>query len=107
MFGQKTIRIAYDNGAVYRVSYLPGEHLRWTCLEGHDKGNSAEEAYTALEVAPGIWLVHWMESDGIAVTQVVQPKAAVINTTIIIPSALAGGDKPLGLVLSGAINVEN
>ncbi|TPN85669.1 hypothetical protein FJ987_19720 [Mesorhizobium sp. CU2] len=106
MFDNKTIRISYDNGAVYRVTYLPGSRLRWTCLEGQDKGNSAEESYNAIEIAPDIWFVHWMEADGIAVTQVAQPEAAVINTTIIIPANLVGGEKPLGLVLSGTIAQE-
>lgn len=103
MFNRQTIRISYDNGAVYRVEYLPGSRLRWTCLEGQDKGRSAEENYEALEIAPGFWFVHWMEADGIAVTQVIQPEAAAINTTIIIPAALAGKEMPLGLMLSGKI----
>ncbi|SIT53715.1 hypothetical protein BQ8794_130199 [Mesorhizobium prunaredense] len=75
--------------------------LRWTCLEGQDKGRSAEERYKAIEISPGFWFVHWMEADGIAVTQVIQPDAAVINTTIIIPAAPAGSEKPFGLVHSG------
>ncbi|MBX3567523.1 MAG: MoaF N-terminal domain-containing protein [Rhizobiaceae bacterium] len=104
MFDQKTIRISYDNGAIYRVEYLQGSRLRWTCLEGQDKGRSAEESYHAVAIAPGFWLVHWIETDGVAVTQVVQPEAASINTTIIIPAALAGSEKPLGLVLAGTIS---
>ncbi|MDF3141361.1 MULTISPECIES: hypothetical protein [unclassified Streptomyces] len=79
-YAGKTFVFRVDNGVVFRNTYsADGISLRYETLEGPAKG--AEETVTlhTAEVAPGLFIVGWVEASGMTVTHLMNLNTRTIH----------------------------
>ncbi|TXC99797.1 MoaF N-terminal domain-containing protein [Streptomyces sp. ISID311] len=70
-YAGRTFVFRVDNGVVFRNTYsADGTSLHYETLEGPAKGATETVALHAAEVAPGIFLLGWVEESGMTVTHV-------------------------------------
>ncbi|WP_416973713.1 MoaF-related domain-containing protein [Streptomyces sp. 4F14] len=70
-YAGRTFVLRVDNGVVFRNTYAAdGTALHYETLEGPTRGASEDVALHAAEVAPGIFVVGWVEESGMTVTHV-------------------------------------
>ena len=75
--GTRTL-IAYDSGIELDVEYLSDTELEWKGTAGPAAGKSGTESLSVIELAPGIYVVGWIEADGTAVTNVISVEAGAV-----------------------------
>ncbi|MBO1578046.1 MoaF N-terminal domain-containing protein [Bacillus sp. XF8] len=76
----RKVKVSYENGLVFQVTYLSETKLRWEALEGPKKGEFGEETITSMEVAPGIYFLNWVEEDGLTISQILNLHEMKLNT---------------------------
>jgi hypothetical protein len=64
-------RITYDDGMVIDVAYLSETSLRWTGVAGEAAGQSGAETIDLIEFSSDIYIMAWIEANGVTVTNVV------------------------------------
>jgi hypothetical protein len=64
----KTLKLYFDNGWVIEHRFMDGNNLRWTMTAGENPGEQSNEAYTATNPRPGIYLVDFIKSKERAMT---------------------------------------
>jgi len=101
-----TATVSYSHGITYRVDYLSSSELRWTRLTGDEKGKSAEETYWVSKIRPGIWLVHWIESDGLSISQVLDITKHRVTTAVTVPAAPGSAKRATGEIDTGTLSVQ-
>jgi phenolic acid decarboxylase len=73
----KALEYEYENGEAYQVVFEE-KNATWKCLAGSSAGASGTESHDAIEVAPNILFVSWLEST----QEVVSYVANLNNMTI-------------------------
>ncbi|MEW2401818.1 hypothetical protein [Streptomyces sp. NPDC046862] len=68
-YAGKTYRFSVDNGVVFHNAYSPdGATLHYETVAGPTSGASEDVRLHAAEVAPGVFLLGWVEKSGMTVT---------------------------------------
>lgn len=70
-FVGKRILIKYDSGLELKAHYRSATQLTWENLTGRTKGQQGTEAIHAVEVAPNVFFISWLEKSGVSVSNVV------------------------------------
>ncbi|MFI7339784.1 MoaF-related domain-containing protein [Streptomyces sp. NPDC050085] len=79
-YAGRTFVFRVDNGVVFRNTYSPdGTGLRYETLEGPAKGAVESVALHAAEVAPGLFLIGWVEKSGMTVTHVMNLNTLTVH----------------------------
>jgi phenolic acid decarboxylase len=68
-FVGKKILLRYEHGLEIIGNYGPTE-VNWEALSGPAKGMKGTEKIQAVEVAPNIYFINWLESSGTSVSQI-------------------------------------
>lgn len=59
-------QIKYDDGMIIDVEYLSATSLRWTGVAGAAAGMSGAETIDLIEFGPDIYVMAWIEENGVA-----------------------------------------
>lgn len=73
----------YEGGSVYRVVVNDPKLMRWTCIQGPEKGASGTEHPDRFKIADNIYFASWVEKTGTHVTQVLNLNTMKVYSTII------------------------
>lgn len=73
----------YKAGNTYRVTVEDGEHMKWECIEGSEKGAKGEEIPQIFRVNSKVFFATWVEKTGISISQVIDFKNMKVYLTII------------------------
>lgn len=74
-----TLMFGYES-ETYRVEILDEERLRWTRTAGEDVGRGDVERYVASPLGEGVFLVTWIEADGLGLSNVIDLPRGVLTT---------------------------
>ena len=77
--------IRYRSGLTVEASYPDSNRLTWKALEGPSKGATGTENASITEVAPGVFLVSWIEKDGITVTNALNLNTNNVTSVVTVP----------------------
>jgi phenolic acid decarboxylase len=69
-FVGKRLVIEYRSGLRVRGHYKSATELTWEALSGPAKGTTGSETTHAIEVAPDVYFINWLEAAGTTVSQV-------------------------------------
>lgn len=72
----------YEGGSVYRVVVNDAKLMRWTCIQGPEKGASGTEHPDRFKIADNIYFASWVEKTGTNVTQVLNLNTMKVYSTI-------------------------
>lgn len=79
-YADRTFVFRVDNGVVFRNTYsADGTGLHYETLEGPAKGAAEDVALQAAEVAPGIFVMGWVEESGMTVTHVMNLDSLTVH----------------------------
>ena len=81
----QTLIYQYEDGDQYRVDFKSPNALKWTALEGDEKGTAAYQQYSATPVDDDIWFIEWVEDSGVVVSQVVNLNNETVTAHVIMP----------------------
>ncbi|GAA0397539.1 MoaF-related domain-containing protein [Streptomyces luteireticuli] len=68
-FADRTLKISYDNGFVFRLDFDGARTAHWKVLAGQDPAEGTVKV-AHRELAPGVYRLKWTEADGTTVEQV-------------------------------------
>ncbi|MFE5873107.1 MoaF N-terminal domain-containing protein [Streptomyces roseifaciens] len=68
-FADRTLKISYDNGFVFRLAFDGAQTAHWKVLAGQDPAEGTVKV-AHRELAPGVYRLQWTEADGTSVEQV-------------------------------------
>jgi hypothetical protein len=69
-FVEKTVVLRYESGLVVKARYPSAKELVWEALAGPEKGRKGTEVMEAVQVAPEIFFISWLEEEGTSVSNV-------------------------------------
>ncbi len=69
-FVGKTVILRYDSGLEVKAHYPSATELAWEALAGPAKGQRGDEAIEAVQVAPEVFFISWLEEEGTSVSNV-------------------------------------
>jgi phenolic acid decarboxylase len=69
-FAGKKLHFAYDSGIEIDAHYVSDTELYWRATAGPPAGQAGTEAIQAVEVAPDIFFISWVEEGGLTLSQV-------------------------------------
>jgi hypothetical protein len=78
----KILVLRYASGLAVRATYASGTELRWEALSGPSAGRTGREEIDAVEVAPDVYFVSWLEKDGTSVSNVLDLKAMRVKAFV-------------------------
>lgn len=64
----KAVRLNYQSGHVLEQHWQRKDRVFWKGIEGTLEGHSQTETYRAVEITKGIYLITWLESNTVVVT---------------------------------------
>ncbi|MET7704223.1 MULTISPECIES: MoaF-related domain-containing protein [unclassified Streptomyces] len=79
-YAGRTFVLRVDNGVVFRNTYAAdGTVLHYETLEGPAKGAKETVTLHTAEVAPGLFMLGWVEESGMTVTHVMNLNARTVH----------------------------
>ncbi|MDX2524592.1 MoaF-related domain-containing protein [Streptomyces europaeiscabiei] len=79
-YAGKTFVFRVDNGVVFRNTYAAdGTTLHYEAVEGPTKGSEETVTLHTAEVAPGLFMVGWVEKSGMTVTHLLNLDALTVH----------------------------
>ncbi|WP_327696714.1 MoaF-related domain-containing protein [Streptomyces sp. NBC_00459] len=79
-YAGKTFVLRVDNGVVFRNTYAAdGTALHYETLEGPTKGAEENVTLHTAEVAPGLFMLGWVEESGMTITHVMNLDALTVH----------------------------
>lgn len=68
----RRIDVNYETGYHFVIKFLSETELEWHALAKTAEGAPAveREPYSSLEMAPGVYMLNWIEESGLVVSQV-------------------------------------
>jgi hypothetical protein len=81
-FEGKKILLRYENGLEIRGDYSSATELKWEALSGPAKGETGIESIQAVQIAPDIFFINWLEKSGITVSQVLDFSRSTVSAFI-------------------------
>lgn len=79
-YAGRTFLFRVDNGTVFRNTYSPdGTSLHYEPLEGPGKGAQENVVLHSAEVAPGIFILGWVEESGMTITHVMNLGTSTVH----------------------------
>lgn len=68
----KKIDVNYETGYHFVIEFLSEDELEWHALAKTAEGAPAieREPYSSIEMAPGVYMLSWIEESGLVVSQV-------------------------------------
>ncbi|MDG3086516.1 phenolic acid decarboxylase [Vibrio hannami] len=81
-----TVEYSYESGEAYSVTF-DQNHCTWLCTKGSMQGSTGNEQYSAVEVAPNVLFVSWLEDSGEVVSLVLNFNAMKVYGSYIDPAS--------------------
>jgi phenolic acid decarboxylase len=81
-FQGKKVLIRYKSGLEVKAHYKNATTLEWEALTGDSKGMKGTEKIHALEVAPNVFFINWLENSGVTVSQVLDLNKFVVSSFV-------------------------
>ena len=79
-YAGKTYKFSVDNGVVFHNTYSPdGTTLRYKTVACPNTGANEDVTLHAVEVAPGVFLLGWVEESGMTVTHAMNLNALTVQ----------------------------
>ncbi|GAA3781792.1 hypothetical protein ACFS5L_14825 [Streptomyces phyllanthi] len=76
----KTFVFRVDNGVVFRNTYTAdGTSLRYETLQGPAKGAAETVTLHTAEVAPGLFMLSWVEASGMTITHLMNLNTRTVH----------------------------
>ena len=94
---------SYENGLVFSVLFPGGTKVQWECIGGEEKGTKGEGPAQIIDLGHDRNFLHWIESDGLTVTQVIDHAVHNVTTSLVFPHGFDGKGSVQSLVLQGTI----
>jgi hypothetical protein len=91
--------IAYDSGIEIDAHYVSDSELRWTATAGPPAGQSGSEEIQAVEVAPDVFFISWIEESGLTLSQVLDLANMKIHSFV----TMEMGGRRSGMLQTGTV----
>lgn len=79
-YAGKTFIITVDNGVTFRNTYsADGTKLHYETIAGPTSGAHEDVVLHSAEVAPGIFIIGWVEQSGMTITHVMNLNTATVH----------------------------
>ena len=85
-FVGKRIQISYDSGLKVNADYLSQTEMKWEALSGPSAGQTGVEKIHAMEIAPEVSFVSWLEESGTTVSNVLDFNNLRVSAFITFPT---------------------
>jgi MoaF C-terminal domain len=69
-FVGRRILIKYESGLHVEAHYTNSTQVFWKAITGPEAGTTGTETIYALEVAPKVFFISWLEKSGVSVSQI-------------------------------------
>lgn len=76
----KRFLITYETGDTFEVYYKSRSELLWKAVGGPTAGSSGKETIHAVEAAPKVFFLSWLEKTGISVSQLLDLNTMQVTT---------------------------